>query len=246
LRVKERCREYLKQLKESFFHFVFPSRCLHCEFPLAASSAVFCENCASLLTVIDPRERCEYCFEESPTNTICRRCLEFPLFYSAVASVFDYEGPPASLIKKMKYEDQPYLARGAGSFLFTQWLSLNWPLPDMIIPVPQTLVRWFERGYNQSELLAEELGKLLGAKICQPMRRLHGDFSQANLNLGQRQQLRDGCFVMKKGFCVKDKVILVVDDVLTSGATLRQCALTLARGYPARMYALTLCRTSIG
>lgn len=243
--MKELCSRLWEEIKNSCFHLVFPARCIHCEVPLPPVSTVFCEGCASLLEMIDPSDRCELCFEELSPESICERCMEFPLFYAGVGSVFEYEGPPASLIKKIKYANQSFLAKGAGGFLLAQWLNLGWPKPDVIIPVPQTFIRWFERGYNQSELLAQELSKLMDVPLSQPLRRLHGDFHQANLNLSQRRQLRDGCFVIKKGSSIKDKIVLVVDDVMTSGATLKQCALTLALGDPFQLYALTLCRTTL-
>ena len=160
-----------------------------------------------------------------------------------MGAVFNYEGPAGSLVKRFKYGNQPYLAKGMAGYLVAQWDRLKWPLPDALIPVPLSLSRQFERGYNQSALLAEEMGSLIQRPVLCCLKRKCGDFSQAAMPLKQRQALAASRFSLRRSFQLKGKVLRVIDDVMTSGSTLRCCAEILSQEKPALLYALTFCRT---
>ncbi len=238
-------RAYLKRLQKSFLHLVYPTKCLHCHTLLPPESLVLCSTCASLLDLIQPQERCPTCFNLLPENEVtpCHECLQYPSLYYRMAAAFDYQGPAASLVKRLKYANQPYLAQGMAAFLITQFDRLLWPLPDALIPVPLSFTHWLERGYNQSALLAEEMGSLLQCPVWHALKRQSGDFSQAALNLEQRKALDGKRFRLNSTYCLQSKVLLVIDDVMTSGSTLQRCAEILSTGHPAALYALTFCRT---
>lgn len=222
-------RKWWQAVKASSLHLCFPARCLHCQDGLPPSQAVLCLSCASLLELISPLDQCS-------------ASLRYPSLFLRTAAAFDYEGPAATLVKHLKYAHQPYLAQGLGAYLFTQWHALAWPVPDALIPVPLSFSRWFERGYNQSALLAEELSQLLQVPVWHALQRIAGGYSQAALTREQRQNLGK-VFRWKKSHAIEDKVLLVIDDVMTSGATLHQCAVALSEGCPAALYALTVCRS---
>jgi ComF family protein len=212
---------------------------------LPPESVVLCSTCGSLLELIDPQERCPTCFNLLPEelSLLCHHCLQYPSLYFRMAAAFDYDGPAAALVKRLKYANQPYLALGMAAFLVAQFDRLQWPFPDAIVPVPLSFTHWLERGYNQSALLAEEMGKLLQCPVWYVLKRQSGDYSQAALNLEQRKALDGRRFHLNLTYSLQGKVLLVIDDVMTSGSTLRHCAETLGAGYPASLYALTFCRT---
>lgn len=159
------------------------------------------------------------------------------------AAALEYVGPATTLIKCLKYSKQSYLAKGGGAILMAQFDRLGWPLPDAIVPVPLAWTHFLIRGYNQSALLAKEMAHLLNLPVWEALKRISGDYSQAALNLKQRKQLTLKNFKLKKGFPIADKTLLLIDDIMTSGSTLHRCAEALAKGLPARLYALTLCCT---
>ncbi len=161
-----------------------------------------------------------------------------------MGAAFDYDGPAASLVKCLKYGNQYYLARGMASFLMVQFDRLKWPMPDVLIPMPIAFTHWLERGYNQSTLLAEEMGRLLQRPVWNTLKRRSGDFSQAALNLEQRKEVNNQHFQVKKGFPLQGKILLIIDDVMTSGLTLKSCTEILYLEDPAALYALTFCRAS--
>lgn len=129
------------------------------------------------------------------------------------------------------------------AFLIAQLDSLEWPIPDGIVPVPQSFTRWLERGYNQSHLLAKEMGAFIDCPIWDILKRQSGDYSQAALNLEQREKLDGSLFSYRASDGIQGKVLLVVDDVMTSGLTLQRCGEVLQKEKPAALYALTFCRT---
>jgi competence protein ComFC len=230
---------------KAFLRFIYPTFCLHCRVPLEEKLNLFCYDCLDLLEFISPDERCPYCFssEYSQERRICSgECKLHRRYLYRMGAVFDYLGPASTLIRALKYGNQPYLAKGAAALMLKQFLNLNWPLPDKIIPVPLPFNRWFYRGYNQSELLAQAFSKLIDRPILKALRRNSGDFSQAGLSREQRIQLSSNSFRLIKNLSVEDQMLLLIDDVFTTGTTLQICAETLQSAHPASIYGLTLCR----
>ncbi len=87
------------------------------------------------------------------------------------------------------------------------------------------------------------MGRFLQWSVWHSLKRQSGDFSQAALTLDQRKGLNGKSFKLKTGFSIEGKVLLVIDDVMTTGSTLRVCAEALNTGKPEGLYALTFCRT---
>lgn len=148
-----------------------------------------------------------------------------------------------TLIHALKYGGQFYLAKGAAAFLATQWLRLQWPTPDFLLPAPISMGHWWERGYNQSLLLSKELSKLLQIPVLNLLRKRSGDYSQAALTHSQRTQLPKEAITLKYPSRIEGKDILLIDDVMTSGTTLHHCATALLSAGADRLYSLTLCCT---
>ncbi len=232
-------------LKESTLHLIYPMKCLHCQILLPPHSPVLCSICASLLEPIDPEERCPVCFNpmREDHSLPCQECLHHLSFIDKIGAVFDYHGPAATLVKHLKYANQPDLARGMAAFLIIQFHRLQWPLPDAIIPVPLSFMHWLGRGYNQSALLAKEISQILHLPVWHALKRRNGDYSQAALTLEQRKILDSQRFKLNTSYPLQNKVLLIIDDVVTSGSTLQCCAEVLRSKNPAALYALTFCRT---
>lgn len=225
---------------------LYPPICIHCNECLESDCHLFCHTCRLLFDQIDPASRCPLCFSPDFIHRMqkcCDHCRQHPKKIKRIASVFDYEGPPATLIKQLKYGGQFYLAKGAGALMAVQFLSLDWPMPDFIIPMPMARLRKMERGYNQSELLAESLAKVLGVPVSKALRRKGGDFSQAGLDHHQRLKLKSDSFFVKEGDQLHNKTVLLIDDVMTTGSSLNCCAEALDPFFPENIYALTFCRT---
>jgi competence protein ComFC len=233
-----------RRCSETLLNILFPPLCVHCNLLLDESSKIFCRDCLTLVNLIDPLERCPYCFSADyhPELRVCEECQKRAPVLDRVASAFDYIGPAATMLKLFKYGQQKYLAKGCSAYLAAQFSRLDWPMPDVIVPVPIAFNHWVQRGYNQCELLADNVGEILDRPVVHALRRKSGDYSQAGLSRSQRFQLIGNTFELKGGYSFHDKTILLIDDVLTTGTTLKKCAEILFEAYPSRVYALTLCR----
>ncbi len=144
-------------------------------------------------------------------------------------------------IKEFKYHNAPQLAEPLARLLI-QALELEPTLPDFyLLPVALHKKRQRQRGYNQSELLAQELHKKFNWPLIDGLTRTINTSHQAKLSRGQRLDNLQGAF-RYKGESLKGKNILLIDDVVTTGATLREIALTLHTSETASIWALVLAR----
>lgn len=236
-------KELLTGAASALSLFLFPNSCCSCREKLSEAAALFCEPCGQLLEPIDPLFRCSKCFRALLTDEreICPGCQKRRSPFHGVASVFDYLPPASLLVKKFKYSNAVYLAKGLGAFLALQLHTLQWPLPDLIVPVPLSRARLFSRGYNQSLLLAVALSKIIQRPVEEVLIRTAWDYPQAKLDRQQRSVLPGSLFRLRSRTDIADKTLLIIDDVLTTGSTLNGCAYALLEGCPSSIYGLTVC-----
>ncbi|MCH9627235.1 MAG: hypothetical protein S4CHLAM2_08700 [Chlamydiales bacterium] len=184
--------------------------------------------------------RCPFCFRETEARRACIECLAKKRWHIPVASALDYTGPVRTLVKNLKYGQMPYLAKTAASFLLLQLEQMGWESPDLIVPVPRRV--WLQ-GSNHATVLAKELAKLLQTDVSSCVGRHLGDLSQARLVRMQRERVGAARFYLKKRASLREKSVLIVDDVATTGTTLRHTSEIVKEGCPKKIYALTLAQT---
>jgi competence protein ComFC len=155
-----------------------------------------------------------------------------------------YEGPLRELIHLYKYGRIQTLARPLGNFLADA-------LPrderfDAVIPIPLHWRRQWTRGFNQSELLAREIGRHGGIPMLCALRRVRATNTQAGLSNTARRKNVTKAFACRRGSRwerrIAGKRILLIDDVMTTGSTAASCALALKRAGAARVSLLTIAR----
>jgi competence protein ComFC len=218
-------------------NLLFPALCLHCK---EESAHTLCSSCLFQLTLLEPEERCPHCFSAlDEGHRVCLRCLEQRHFFKKAASAFEQMGPAASLLREFKYGDRPHLAQSLAALMILQFFRLDWPLPDLITSVPQSALRRFRRGYNQSALLAKEIAYTLERPALSLLRRCSGDIPQTSKNKEDRSALSPHTFSWKKSFNISGKIILLIDDSMASGTTLNHCIHLLEEGCPAHIFCLT-------
>lgn len=234
----------IKLLLDAFKYLIYPPFCIHCQKKLNFSNFL-CQDCLTELVPLSSHNRCSHCYSEKEdvNDLFCHKCLTHNKIFKGCLSVFDYNGVAGSIIKKLKYEDMPQLSKGAGSFMAASFLEQNWDQPDLIVPVPISFAHKIHRGYNQSLLLAQIISEYIKIPIVDCLKREKSSYSQAGLLKYQRERLPKECFILKKNTKIKNKTILLIDDVYTTGKTLKNCAETLSEGSPKDIYALTFCKT---
>ena len=217
--------------------FVYPPLCLHCGGNVTTGGQFLCVTCGAMLSLLDSSGRCAKCFALIPHQD--DQCSGTNIYRSA--SALEYAGPAATLVKAFKYGRRSYLAEGLGAYLVAQHHALQWPVPDVIIPVPQMFSHWIRRGFNQSNLLACVLGRALGRPVVPALYRSEGDFSQAKMSREQRCRMTSASIGVRRKYGIADNDVLIVDDVMTTGMTVRACAEVLTELCPRRIYVLTVC-----
>lgn len=175
----------------------------------------------------------------------CHRCFHVQCLCHIIDPQWDYAaaaceltGPIRSLLNYFKERNSGFLAQACASYMYLQHGALGWPLPDCIVPVPQSLLGTIQRGYNPNTLLAKELASLMRRPPQHLLKRRVGGIRQTACTTLQRLQLPSNLFIAKKREKIENKVILLIDDVFATGTTLNRCAEVLIEN-GAQVYVMT-------
>lgn len=160
--------------------------------------------------------------------------------FDSAYSFGSYEGPLRKLIHLFKYGKVESLARPL-SRLLMQALPCDQQF-DLIMPVPMHWRKHWERGFNQAELLAKPVAKRYGMRVSANLRRSRFTKAQAGLTEAQRRENLKDSFYVRRAEQVAGKRVLLIDDVLTTGSTLRSAAAALKAAGARHVTALTLAR----
>ncbi len=219
---------------------LLPPRCLLCG-QRSDSSLDLCTGCAGDLA----RNRlcCPRCALPLQTPApLCGECLKREPPFTATSAPFVYVQPLDQLTMRLKFGR----SLAAGRVLSQLWIEalreLPPPRPDLLIPVPLHASRLRERGYNQALELARPLAQALAIPLRHDvLSRTRATPAQANLDAKARRRNLKGAFSIAETVALPAHVV-VVDDVMTTGATLRECARTLLRAGVARVDVWALAR----
>jgi len=189
---------------------------------------------------------CMICGKPADGHWLCDECQEGLLPAEpmpGILSLYAYEGAAADAVRLLKFSGRTALARPLG--LLMAALALKESKADLIVPVPLHWRRTWQRGYNQSALLAGEVAKHTGLPLAEKaLARTRNTAPQARLDRDARLQNLQGAFTANEKL-VRDRHILLVDDVTTTGATLAACTLVLLDAGAKRVEGLTACRTAL-
>jgi len=228
---------------------LYPIFCVGCGQP----GTLYCVACREAVRRITP-PLCPLCGQPQENAQVCSRCTSILSERSShppidgIRSLAYLEGPLRRAVYGLKYDHIRELAEPLGDMLANYYQTT--PLPtDVIIPVPLHRRRQRERGYNQSALLAQHLGSATEIPVrCDLLQRHRYTRSQTRLTAQQRSRNVKGAFSCAKqpdlAKAISGKKVLLIDDVATTGATLRACAQALRNQGARSVWALTVARAA--
>ena len=208
------------------------------------SCGPICQSCREKISFLSGNLCC-YCAKPLDTTaSICKQCQNKVYPYSRLISATAYKEPMVSLIHLFKYRNCDYLDEFFSTLIIKHLKNINFrPFGyDFIIPVPMHKHKLKIRGYNQARLLA----KLLSNSFKIPLRddiinTVNFRPSQAKLRKQKRQENVEGAFAARKN--LKNKKIILVDDIFTTGATVMSCCQALLERQAAKVLVITLAKT---
>jgi competence protein ComFC len=202
---------------------IFPPRCVVCR-TLLKHGEVLCHSCRKKIT-IHATFFCGRCRLRLPEGKkVCHKDTPYLL-----GAATDYHGPAKKLIHALKFDLVQDAAEELGSLLSEYSARVNFePQNDLVIPIPLSRQRRRERGFNQAEQIARSLATRLGLELCTaPLCRIRQTPAQSKTaSLHERIKNVAGCFSADPEI-VRGRNILLIDDVVTSGATLLEAAKAL-------------------
>jgi len=210
-------------LLPSILDLLSPRQCPGCHARLMVTERIACQECMSNISYTH--------FSRTPLDNPMARMFWGLFDIQKAAALFFYEAGTsmARVIHALKYDGRQDLAELLGAMLAAELVDTDFVGDiDAIVPVPLTVQRQRARGYNQSELMAKGLSMVTGLPVCtKALRRTDFQSSQTQLNVAQRRQNVEHAFQVDDTVVLRGKHILLVDDVMTTGATLLACATTL-------------------
>lgn len=225
---------------------LFPSSCEVCgAFLIRPDEKVVCRKCLESLRMTES-PFCVCCgrfFPGSGENHLCAACLERRPPFVRHRSVARYEGVVKEIILNFKYRGFEVLARDLGDFIVR---SLGreedlWSGLEAIIPVPLHPAKERARGFNQARLLAGRLARRTGIPLVhRRLVKVRPTPAQTSLEARDRGINLKGAFVVRKRAGLSGKVVLLVDDVCTTGSTLQECSRALRRAGVKEVRAVTV------
>jgi ComF family protein len=215
------------------FDFFLPRFCTSCKIKLNENEKIVCADCLAIIKIAD-KGRLHYEFE---------RKFEDKKIISGFTSlyVFEKDKELQSIMHSLKYNQRFLAGKFLGEKIAEHLKNIinSWRV-DFICPIPLHVLKKAERGYNQSFYISKGISKVLGIPVSNRIvKRKRFTESQTKMNMKEREENISGAFVLKSKKFAADKNILLVDDVITTGATVNECGKVLLRGGAKKIYAIS-------
>ncbi len=242
----------LKGCLRSVLDWFYPRHCCHCGVALDGTEGnLLCRRCYDALVECRISGRvCAVCglplAGEPSADSLCMRCLGQERYFERARAFFTYAGPAVSLVKSYKFGGEffvgPRLLKG---LLRRGWLPEDVERPSGVLPVPLHPRRRRERGYDQALLLGRVLSRHFESPLLRrALVRARYTSRQTGLPMRRREDNVRGAFEVRRPESVRDRRLLLVDDVMTTGSTADECAKALKRSGAEEVQVLTLTRTA--
>lgn len=227
---------YLRQSADNVLHLLFPHCCTGCGTDTIAATQVLCPACADAL----PHTH----FEHHANNPIEKIFWgRLPLTQATAQYFFTKDSVMQQLMHSLKYRGNKEVGLWLGKMMGTQLAATNrFMQVDALVPLPLYPEKEHQRGYNQAQVLCEGMSSVMQKPVLHgAVIRTHHTESQTKKSRVERWQNMDGRFLVTNPAMLQGKHLLVVDDVVTTGATLEACGGCLMEVPDVRLSVATLC-----
>jgi len=216
--------------------FISPRFCVVCDKRLAPSERSLCTSCMLHL----PRTTYQFTPRDNPMAQLFWHLA--PIERAAALLFHEPHSEVARIVYDLKYHDRPDIGEDLGRLMANEMqLADYFDGIDVLLPVPLSRKRLRQRGYNQSDQLAQGISDITHLPVVtKALRRKHFLKSQTQLSRKERQENVSEMFELRDDSLLKDKHVLLIDDICTTGATLLACSETLSAVENIRLSVLTL------
>lgn len=240
--IKDKIKSWLNKLRE----MLFPEySCFICNLELEKPELCICDDCNKGLVRADGNI-CLVCGEPIPEpDRYCEICSSETRPFDISRSCFVYNEYSSKLVMGLKYNSKKFFVKYMATELLRKMEDFG-VVPDIIAPVPVASAREKTRKFNQCELLAYEMKRISGLDfevMPELIIRVKDRPPQAGLNRAERLVNLEGAFAVNSTTDIKDKIILILDDVYTTGSTISEISRTLRKKKPKGILALTFAKT---
>ena len=215
--------------------FVYPPFCILCEARDQPTENNICQRCWDNLPRVNP-----VCLEPSAFE----KSLQKKAFFDKSAAVWQYSDSAQEIIHLLKYDSHRRLSESLGRAMGNVALKLTeYAQADCILPVPLHRVKYREREFNQSFLLSHYVSKIIKIPVnSNALLRVRHTNPQANLTAEKRRFNVEDAFAVNDKAFVNGAVVIIIDDVITTGSTINECAKELKQAGAKQVLALTAVR----
>ncbi len=237
----------IRAMLEKITNIVYPPQCLSCR-DLVQSQGALCISCWKNIEFIqDPQcVSCGYPFDfDADNESLCAHCIAKKPLYDRARAVFRYDENSRKIVTRFKYSDKIHACNTYAKWMVKSGEELL-EGADFVVPVPLHRRRLMRRYYNQSALLANAIGKITGVKsLPEALIRTKNTKPQASMSYQQRQVNVRSVFTYNPKYSdiIADKVVVLIDDVMTTGATVKYCTKALLKAGAVKVDVLTMART---
>lgn len=236
---------FCKKVGNKFLDIVFPTntKCIFCEDEIVDfEKKPYCERCEK--TAFNTGTKCVKCDTQIKSgNIICDHCKSHKRFFEKCYCPLNYEDSVRQSILRFKDSNARYLAKSYAKLICDYIKNENLKF-DLITFVPSHKKTVRRRGYNPSELIAEEISRLLNLPCAQTLIKIKQTPEQKSLSYQERAKNLQESFLATNTKLIKNKTLLLVDDVVTTCATVDQCSKIL-KSYAANIYVAAAARNHL-
>ena len=233
---------------EKILDFIWPRNCEACGRPVDRPGRHFCSDCLNRLPFTPTDGCCRRCGRAAEGlygEFLCEDCRAHRPSFDRAASALAFDGDAREAINAFKFKAHLWIRND-----LVDWMEgvararFKIEEIDVIVTMPSTFGHRFDRGYNQCACLARALAKRLGRPYAPfALRRKGGPKRQGGLSEDGRRTNVIGTFGVLRPRAIAGKTVMVVDDIMTTGSTLSECAAELKRSGAARVWCVTLARS---